>query len=117
MILQSLIQGTDPSTGAELRDATIFQRADIIRALLAGVAALDDSKARSMRRASLPPNIGRPWSADGDAALLDAFQRGASVEAIAAEHGRTVRAIEARLMSKGMLAAQDRKTTDRLPPE
>jgi transposase-like protein len=61
----------------------------------------------------LPRNIGRTWSADEQGDLVDAFQNGESVADIAAKHGRTVRAIEARLEKLGLLSAAERTTADR----
>jgi hypothetical protein len=40
-ILQALVQGVDPTTGAELEAGTVLRRADVLRALLAGVTALE----------------------------------------------------------------------------
>ena len=39
-ILQALIQGVDPKSGEELPSGTIIQQADVLRALLIGVAAV-----------------------------------------------------------------------------
>jgi len=115
-ILQSLIQGLDPFTGEELPAGTVFQHADVLRALLAGVAALEQDAARASRRAQLPRNIGRTWSAEEHAELIDAFHAGQSAAEIAAKHGRTVRAIEARLEKLGLITAAERTTTDRFGP-
>jgi hypothetical protein len=112
-ILQALIQGVDPFSGEELPAGTVLQHADVLRALLAGVAAIEQDAARASRRAQLPRNIGRAWSADEHAELIDAFQSGESAAEIAAKHGRTVRAIEARLEKLGLITAADRTTADR----
>ena len=73
-ILQALVQGIDPMTGEELPSGTITQHADVLRALLAGVAALEQSAARSQRRAQLPGNVGRAWTQDEEATLVTAFK-------------------------------------------
>jgi len=112
-ILQALIQGVDPFTGEELAESTVLQQADVLRALLAGVSSLEQDAARASRRASLPRNIGRAWTTDEQAELVDAFQSGEAVADIAAKHGRTVRAIEARLEKMGLLSATERTTADR----
>ena len=112
-ILQALIQGVDPFSGDELPEGTVLQQAEVLRALLAGVAALEQDAARASRRAALPQNIGWAWSAKEQAELLDAFQSGMSVEDIAARHGRTLRAIEARLEKLGLMSSEQRTTTDR----
>ena len=109
-ILQALVQGVDPLSGAELPPGTILQEADILRALLAGIAALEQTAARAQRRAQLPGNVGRSWSGDEEAALVAAFKSGDSLADIAARHGRTLRAIEARLEKLDLLAPQQRST-------
>ena len=115
-ILQSLVQGVDPFDGEELPAGTVLQQADVLRALLAGVAALEQGVARASRRAQLPKNIGRSWSAEEQSALIDAFQAGEALSEIAARHGRTLRAIEARLEKLGLIATEERTTPDRFGP-
>src|ERR1700727_1961291 len=44
-ILQALVQGIDPLTGDELPPGTILQQAEVLRALLAGVSALEQTAA------------------------------------------------------------------------
>ena len=111
-ILQALVEGVDPTTGEELEAGTVLQRAEVLRALLAGVAALDQVSARAQRRALLPDNVGRNWSADEERALVTEFQAGDSLPEIAVKHGRTLRAIEARLERLGLLTAEQRTTNN-----
>ncbi len=111
-ILQALVEGVDPATGEELEGGTVLQRAEVLRALLAGVTALDQVSARAQRRALLPDNVGRPWSADEERALVTEFQAGDSLTDIATRHGRTLRAIEARLERLGLLTADQRTTNN-----
>jgi hypothetical protein len=111
-ILQSLIEGVDPTTGDELSGETILQRADVLRALLAGVSALEQISARAQRRAQLPDNVGLTWSADEERNLVSAFQAGDPLPDIAAKHGRTLRAIEARLERLGLLTQDQRSTSN-----
>jgi hypothetical protein len=111
-ILQALVEGVDPTTGVELESGTVLQRADVLRALLAGVNALDQVSARAQRRALLPDNVGRTWSADEERALVTEFQAGDSLSDIAAKHRRTLRAIEARLERLGLLTAEQRTTNN-----
>jgi len=108
-ILQALIQGIDPVTGEELIE-TVLQQADVLRALLAGVAALEQVAARAQRRAQLPDNVGRSWTAEEERSLVTAFHAGESPADIAARHGRTLRAIEARLERLGLLSSEQRVT-------
>ena len=115
-ILQSLVQGIDPFDGEDLPPGTVLQQADVLRALLAGVAALDQLAARASRCALLPQNIGRAWSAEEQSMLIEAFQSGEPVTDIAAKHGRTLRAIEARLEKLGLITTDERLTQDRFGP-
>jgi hypothetical protein len=112
-ILQALVQGVDPVNGKDLPAGTVLQQAEVLRALLAGVAALDQNAARASRRAQLPQNIGRPWTEEEQGSLIDAFQSGEPLAEIARRHGRTLRAIEARLEKLGLLSAAQRTTRDR----
>ena len=109
-ILQSLIQGMDPVTGGELPHETVLQRADVLRALLAGLSALEQTAARALRRAQLPDNVGQTWTNEEERKLLAAFKSGDSPVAIARQHGRTLRAIEARLEKLGLITAEQRTT-------
>jgi len=111
-ILQALVEGVDPTTGAELEAGTVLQRADVLRALLAGVTALEQVSARAQRRAQLPDNVGRTWSADEERALVTEFQSGDPLPDIAAKHRRTLRAIEARLERLGLLTQEQRTTNN-----
>jgi hypothetical protein len=109
-ILQSLIQGIDPVTAEELPRETVLQHADVLRALLAGLSALEQTAARALRRAQLPDNVGRAWTTEEEGMLVASFKKGESPVAIAREHGRTLRAIEARLEKLGLITAEERTT-------
>src|SRR6185312_6438821 len=109
-ILQSLIQGIDPVTCEELPRETVLQHSDVLRALLAGLTALEQTAARAQRRAQLPDNVGRAWTTDEESRLVAAFKSGDSPIAIAHQHGRTLRAIEARLEKLGLMTAGQRTT-------
>ncbi len=109
-ILQSLIQGIDPVTGAELPHETVLQRADVLRALLAGLTAIEQASARAQRRAQLPGNVGQAWTTEEESRLVAAFKSGDSAVAMARQHGRTLRAIEARLEKLGLITAEQRAT-------
>jgi hypothetical protein len=111
-ILLSLVQGTDPSTGEAITGCEVLQRADVLRALLAGGDALNAKAARDAHRASLPNKVGHRWTADEDRALVTAFQSGDALTDIASKHGRTLRGIEARLERLGLLTHEQRVTRD-----
>jgi hypothetical protein len=109
-ILQSLIQGIDPVTGEELPHETVLQHADVLRALLAGLTAMEQMAARAQRRAQLPGNVGQAWTTEEESRLVAAFKSGDSPVTIARQHGRTLRAIEARLEKLGLITAEQRTT-------
>lgn len=112
-ILQALIQGVDPFNGEELSHTTVLQQADVLRAMLAGVAALEQGAARAARRAQLPGNVGRPWTAEEELALIKEMEAQTALQDIAAKHARTLRAIEIRLEKVGLLSAAQRITRNR----
>lgn len=118
-ILQALIDGVDPSTGEELPPGTVLQEADVLRALLAGAAALDQVAAREQRRAQLPGNVGSTWTKEEEAELVAAFNAREwsreSLEDIAARHRRTPRAIEARLERLGLITQAQRTSGPGFP--
>jgi DNA-binding NarL/FixJ family response regulator len=109
-ILQSLIQGIDPVTSEELPCETVLQHADVLRALLAGLTALEQTAARAQRRSQLPDNVGQAWTTEEESRLVAAFKSGSTATAIAHQHGRTLRAIEARLEKLGLITAEQRVT-------
>ena len=109
-ILQSLIQGIDPATGEELPPETVLQHADVLRALLAGLSALELTAARAQRRAQLPDNVGQAWTTEEESRLVGEFKSGDSPVTIASKHRRTLRAIEARLEKLGLITAAQRTT-------
>jgi DNA-binding NarL/FixJ family response regulator len=112
-ILYSLVHGADPFSGEDLAAGTVLQNAEIIRAMLAGCSALEDRTARASRRAQQPKNIGQAWTSEEQERLIQAFKSGESLEAVADRHGRTLRAIEARLEILGMITPEQRTTENR----
>jgi len=112
-ILQTLVQGFDPVSGAELPAGTPLQHAEVIRALLAGITALEAQSVRTRRRAQLPENVGRPWSTAEEEQLAAGFRAGEALADIAMRHRRTLAAIEARLERLGLLAPEQRTTRNR----
>jgi hypothetical protein len=109
-ILQTLAQGIHPLTGDELPGGTALQEVEVLQALNAGVAALEQAAARAYRRARLPANSGCSWSMAEEDALFAAFRAGDALEVIATRHARTVRAIEDRLEMHGLLTPASRTT-------
>jgi hypothetical protein len=109
-ILVSLIEGRDPVSGERLPSECVVHHAEVIRALLLGVGAIDTTDARVKRRASLPENVGLSWTTKEEEQLRSEFAAKEPLTAIAARHGRTLRAIEARLERMGLITAEERTT-------
>ena len=109
-ILTTLIQGCDPQSGEPLPHDCIIHRTDVLRAMLAGLGALEQTAARAQRRAQLPENVGQSWTTEEERELVTEYKSGDSPTVIAAKHGRTLRAIEARLEKLGLITAEQRTT-------
>lgn len=112
-VLRCLVEGADPATGEALPSTPVLQQADVQRALLAAIAVLESDASRAQRRASLPGNIGQPWTQAEEQQLTAAFKAGQALAEIANRHGRTLTAIEARLERLGLLAPDQRVTRNR----
>ena len=109
-IITTLIQGCDPVSGEPLPRDCIIHRTDVLRALLASLGALEQTAARAQRRAQLPEHVGQTWTTEEEKELVTAFKSGDSPMDIARKHGRTLRAIEARLEKLGLITAEQRTT-------
>jgi hypothetical protein len=106
-IIDTLAQGIHPVTGEAMPDDSPYNAPPVIRALhavsralegAAGEAGMSDRHARA-----LPPNGGKRWSAQEDAALETAWDAGISVKQMAQELGRTAFAVEQRLIRLGKI--------------
>lgn len=113
-VLQSLIAGNDPVTGKPIPHDSILNRAGVLRALLAGLEALNSTKARDKRRSALPANVGKAWTKEQETRLIAGYKSGDSVQTIAKRHQRTTRAIAARLEKVGLLKPEDKNTLNSL---
>jgi hypothetical protein len=111
-ILNSLVQGTHPKTGDELPEDSIVNEIEVSRAMATAVLALDQMSARVARRAQLPESVGKPWTEEEEQRLRREFNGPGSISNIAAKHGRTVRAIEARLERLRLLRPDQRITAN-----
>jgi hypothetical protein len=103
-ILQALSNGIDPFSGEPFPAASPYQHPDIVRALYQAVRALEAAVAAQKRQAArsiAAGNSGKPWSKDEDDRLVAAFDAGKSIDELAAAHGRSRLAIEARLARFG----------------
>jgi len=109
-IIDVLAQGIHPITGEAMPEDSPYNAPPVIRALhvvsraLEGVGAAAAAEPPRARR-SQPPNAGKAWSAQEDAALETAFDAGIPVRQVAQELGRTAFAVEQRLIKLGKVAA------------
>lgn len=115
-IIETLAQGIHPVTGECMPEDSPYNAPPVIRALFAVSQALDHSVPESRQRRLPPPNAGKTWSEETDAALVSAFERGESLKAIAEALGRTRFGIEQRLIRLGRVqlpggARQERSST------
>jgi hypothetical protein len=102
-ILQNLSNGNDPFTGKSFPADSLYQHPDVVRALFQAVRAMEGAVAAQKRQAARPVggNSGKSWAKDEDERLLDAFDRGQSIDDLARTHERSRLAIEARLARFG----------------
>ena len=84
-----------------LPDESCYQSAKVLRALLAGIEALEKATERKSRK--LPAGAGKPWDTEEDRALVADFEGGAAIADLAQNHQRTEGAIRSRLMKLGKL--------------
>lgn len=100
-ILTALIAGRDPRSQLRLPSASVLHTPNVLRALLLAVSALEAFTARTRRRAALPPNVGREWTAEEEAQLRVELAGKEPLNVISARHGRSVRAIQLRQRKVG----------------
>ena len=108
-IIDTLAQGIHPVTGEAMPEDSPYNAPPVIRALHAVSRALADPEPASFEpqraRRPQPPNAGKPWSGQEDAALETAFEAGIDLRQVAQELGRTSFAIEQRLIKLGKIGA------------
>ena len=108
-IIDTLAQGIHPITGECMPDDSPYNAPPVIRALHAVSRALEGagsaaSAEEAPRRRNQPPNAGKAWSAQEDAALETSFDAGIPLKQVAQELGRTAFAVEQRLIKIGKVA-------------
>lgn len=108
-IIDTLAQGIHPITGEAMPDDSPYSAPPVIRALHAVSRALEGAPSaapaeEAPRRRNQPPNAGKAWSAQEDAALETAFDAGIPLKQVAQELGRTAFAVEQRLIKIGKVA-------------
>jgi hypothetical protein len=102
-VLEALANGVDPRTGEVLPAGSCFDYPPVIRALFVACSALETLEKRQQRTASLPGNAGKPWTDEEDEQLKAAFSAGVSAKELAAQHGRTLGAVNSRLLRFGLI--------------
>ena len=101
-IVGQLVAGLDPATAQPVTAAT-WQHPEVAGALASAALALERQLRLAARRGELPPNVGKPWSADEDTTLLEQFDAGTAVNELAERLGRTRTGIRLRLERHGRL--------------
>ena len=108
-IIDTLAQGIHPLTGEAMPEDSPYNAPPVIRALHAVSRALEGdaepASASSRPRRQPPPNAGKAWTSQEDAALETAFDAGIALKQMAQELGRTPFAVEQRLVKLGKVAA------------
>lgn len=99
-IIQALAGGTDPYTREPLSTGGPLSNPDTVKALRAAAGALRNGPTQKRPR-ELPAQAGTPWDPAEEKILLDEFESGKAMAAIARSHGRTAGAIKARLIRLG----------------
>lgn len=100
-ILRALSEGQHPLTGEALPEESCYQSAKVLRALLAGIGALEKAAKKESRE--LPAGAGKPWDGEEDQSLVADFESGTPIKDLAQNHQRTEGAIRSRLMKLGKL--------------
>jgi hypothetical protein len=107
-IIDTLAQGIHPVTGEAMPEDSPYNAPPVIRALHAVSRALEDAAAAPAAESGKPqrpPNAGKAWSAQEDAALETAFDAGIPLKQVAQELGRTAFAVEQRLVKLGKISS------------
>lgn len=110
-IIDTLAQGIHPVTGEAMPEDSPYNAPPVIRALHVVSRALEAAAAQptpaepARARRNAPPNAGKAWTAQEDAALETAFDAGIPLRQVAQELGRTQFAVEQRLVKLGKVAA------------
>ncbi len=112
-ILNALANGIHPATGQQFPADSPYQHPDTVRALFSAVRALEGATTEARpapapsrpRPSSGPENLGSRWTPEEEHRLAAAFDAGKRVSELAALHGRSVAAIEARLLKLGKIDA------------
>ncbi len=96
LILRRLADGLDIATGEPLPPESQYNRPDAVRALFAGVEALEAKEEG-------PAKAGGAWTPEEELRVVEAFDGGTPIKEIAAAHERTPGAIRSRLVKLGKI--------------
>jgi len=103
-ILRKLADGIDIDTGEALSASSQYNRPEAIRALFAGIEALEGRKSATPKAsADKPPAAGGKWTDEEQAHLVESFESGSDIASLAETHGRTKGAIRSRLRKLGLI--------------
>jgi len=109
-LIETLATGVDPLTGEAFDPDNPCQHPEVVRALCLAVRALDERRQRLERQKALPANVGKPWSNEEDALLVEGFHAGKKLGELAIEHQRTSAGIQARLEKLGLVPPSNQAT-------
>ena len=98
-LISVLADGVDPFTGELLPQNHICNQPEMLRAFYEILGVISEREKKS-----LPSNAGKPWTDIEEEKLLDEFDSGMKIFAIAKEHGRSKGAIKSRLVYLGKIA-------------
>lgn len=113
-IIQQLSEGKNPANPKEdLPAESILHTTDVVRALVLASKALEAADDREKRRVENPSRQGQRWTDEEDARLVADFHMRKPLQDLATEFGRSLRSIEARLLTKGLITEAERTTRDR----
>lgn len=115
-ILEALARGIDPETGELFPDDSALNSPHVIRALFLGAKALQPTglKDEPAKRAVADglEQAGKPWTEAEEQQLVEAFERGDSVQTIADAHKRKRGGITARLVKLGRIERSSSSVSD-----
>ena len=104
-ILRALADGFDPRSGEAFAEPGAWADPNVIRALFAAIAALENPAAEASRpRRVLPEGAGKPWTPEEDRQLATEFETEKDPNVLSELHSRTRGAINARLMRLGLIS-------------
>jgi hypothetical protein len=102
-ILQRLADGADPETGGALPADGPYPSAQIVRAPMVVVRAVERQQKRERRNRALPENAGNAWTEEEERQVCRKFDGGVAIGELAKRRGRTEGSIQSRLERLGRI--------------